>query len=175
MCYIFEEESEPGVCKVSWKVWLILWVLLNVSPVWFTIYVNKKIDPPADLDPKYKPFARIDYKNWSYLTVLITHFFFIPRYILCVGAWCSLCLVTSILLIGHKKGEPYKKWQLTIIRNWSIYTSGVLMFFAGYVVMRKKRVKYDYSKWLGPDSKLTFEGAGIYISNHSSPFDTPLC
>jgi len=41
--------------------------------------------------------------------------------------------------------------------------------------MRKKRVKYDYSKWLGPESQMTFDGAGIYISNHSTPFDTPLC
>ena len=49
------------------------------------------------------------------------------------------------------------------------------MFFAGYVVMRRKRVKYDYSKWLGPNNQATFDRAGIYISNHSSPFDTPLC
>jgi len=48
------------------------------------------------------------------------------------------------------------------------------MLGAGYVVMRRKQVKYDYSKWLGPDSKIEFKGAGIYISNHTSPFDTPL-
>ena len=49
------------------------------------------------------------------------------------------------------------------------------MFIAGYVVMRKKRVQYDYKKWLGPDHRVTFDRAGIYISNHSNPLDTPLC
>ena len=29
----------------------------------------------------------------------------------------------------------------------------------------------DYSKWLGPDLKITYEGAGINICNHLSAFD----
>jgi hypothetical protein len=115
-----------------------------VSPAWYTIYANSKIRPADNLELKYRPFARYDYKNWSYFTVLFTHFFFIPRYLLCVLAWLSLCFVTFILLIGHKKGSPYKNWHLAIIRTWARYGSGALMFFAGYVVMRKKRMPYDY-------------------------------
>jgi len=30
----------------------------------------------------------------------------------------------------------------------------------------KKRTPYDYKKWLGPDWKPTYEGAGILIGNH---------
>lgn len=33
------------------------------------------------------------------------------------------------------------------------------------------RPKVDYSKWLGPDWKPTYEGATIYISNHQSWYD----
>ena len=32
---------------------------------------------------------------------------------------------------------------------------------------KKERPHVDYSKWLGPDWKATYEGAGINISNHS--------
>lgn len=137
---LFYVEPEPGVWKYSWLSWLLIWLTLNVAPAWYTIYVNKKIRPVQNLDPKFKPFARFDYKNWSYVTVLFTHFFFIPRYVLCCLSWLSLVIVTSIVLIGHKKGTPLKRWQLAIIRNWAIYASGVLMFIAGYVAMRKKPV-----------------------------------
>ena len=40
------------------------------------------------------------------------------------------------------------------------------------MLSRKKRVYFDYSKWLGPDQKpAKYEGAGINICNHLSAFD----
>jgi 1-acyl-sn-glycerol-3-phosphate acyltransferase len=48
------------------------------------------------------------------------------------------------------------------------------MFVCGYIIQRRKQVKVDYSKWLGPDYKYTYDGAGIYIVNHTNPLDTPL-
>jgi len=34
----------------------------------------------------------------------------------------------------------------------------------------KKRIEYDYSKYLGPEAKkkenMTYDGAGIFIQNH---------
>ena len=110
MCSFLEVETDPGVCKYSWATWLVIWLVLNISPVWYTIYSNKKIRPAKDLDQKYKPFARLDYKDWSYLTVLFTHFLFIPRFVLAFLWWMSLVITTFIVLIGHKKGTPYKKW-----------------------------------------------------------------
>ena len=101
--YFFAESvSEPGIHHLTWLSWLIIWTFVNVSPAWYVIYVNKKILPVKDLEPKYKPFARFDYKNWSYVTVLFTHFFFIPRFLMGCLAWASLVLVTYIVLIGHK-------------------------------------------------------------------------
>ena len=87
---------------LSWLRWFFIWVLLNVGPVWYTIYANKKVKPAENLDPKYRPFARFDYKYWSYFTVFFTHFFFIPRYIICWLLWFTLCVITFIVLLGHK-------------------------------------------------------------------------
>lgn len=33
----------------------------------------------------------------------------------------------------------------------------------------------DYSKWLGPNYLYKYDGAGIYICNHTNPLDTALC
>ena len=44
--------------------------------------------------------------------------------------------------------------------GWLFNTNSGLVFFS------KKRTPVDYSKWLGPDWKPTYEGAGIWISNH---------
>ena len=38
----------------------------------------------------------------------------------------------------------------------------------GFSDYSTRRVKVDYSKWLGPDWKPTYEGASMLISNHSS-------
>lgn len=37
--------------------------------------------------------------------------------------------------------------------------------------MKTSRPKVDYSKWLGPDWKPTYEGASMIIGNHSSWYD----
>lgn len=43
--------------------------------------------------------------------------------------------------------------------------------FFGVPTLRSSRPKVDYSKWLGPDWKPSYEGATILVSNHQSWYD----
>ena len=106
------EASNSQMSQVSW---FAIWVFFNVGPAWYTIYTNKKVKPAADLDPKFRPFARFDYENWSYVTVFFTHFFFFPRYIVGWFLWLLFWAITNTVCLFHKEGEPYKDWQLKII------------------------------------------------------------
>jgi len=50
----------------------------------------------------------------------------------------------------------------------------VINFCAGYFIQRSKRVKVDYSKYLGPNYEYTYDKAGIYVVNHTTPLETTL-
>lgn len=39
------------------------------------------------------------------------------------------------------------------------------------LISYKRRLAVDYSKWLGPNYKVRYDGAGINVSNHLSFFD----
>ncbi len=94
----------------------------------------------------------------------------IPR--LCVGIMLPLVTTYSrLVLIGHTEGVPLKKWQRFALRYASMFTSRVLMLGATVVWVSKKKLKYDYSKYLGPDWKMTFDNPSTIVENHSSWLD----
>ena len=50
-----------------------------------------------------------------------------------------------------------------------IYGGRGLLFVYGVVWIKHEIVRYDYSKWLGPDWKVEnakFNGAGTIVANH---------
>jgi hypothetical protein len=53
--------------------------------VWITIYRQKKLAGTPELNAKYAPFVRTDYKDWHYIKGAITSIFFLfpIRYVFC--------------------------------------------------------------------------------------------
>ena len=50
-----------------------------------------------------------------------------------------------------------------------IYGGRALLLLYGVVWIKHERVRYDYSKWLGPEWKkenAKFDGAGTLVANH---------
>ena len=93
---------------------LIVWILVNSTPTWYTIYSNKKVGYIPARDDKYAPFVRYDYKNWHYWLVPFTHFFMLPRWIL---GWCSFWFVTvvaAILMYGQDPKNP-ARWRRRLL------------------------------------------------------------
>ena len=84
------------------------------------------------------------------------------------GAW-----FVSLVCFGHKAGTPYKPWQLKVCRTYFLICGRLICLFIGYTRMGYVRTKADYSKWLGPDWTPVYEGAGLNIVNHTSPWDVP--
>lgn len=66
-CNLLQVQNEQTQeCETSWLVWLFLWTFVNVSPMWWVIYANKRSAPNAERDKEYGAFVRRDYHNWSY-------------------------------------------------------------------------------------------------------------
>ena len=129
--------------------YLLAWWLINVSPAWYTIYSNKKIKPDSERDlPKFQPFVRIDYEHWSYVTVAWTHILFWPRVFLGFLLWFAAALALFLVTGRNPPQTPNKKW---IVEKLIRIFSYLIMFTWGYVSQKRKRIKYDYSKWLGPN------------------------
>lgn len=122
--------------------------------------------------PTSRPFCRHDYQRWSYVLSIFTHFFFIPRWII---GWCvftSAAGLTKILTYGHVDGTPFNPRVQAFLRWYYRWVAWGVGLTVGYVWTGLIRTEADYRKWLGPDWKATYEGAGIQIMNHTSPFDT---
>lgn len=148
----------------------MLWLILNVGPLWITLYCNKHMKADPSEQEKYKPFERLDCDKWSYVLGLVTHFFYWPR--MCVGwfvFWIGIFYV-KVVCFGHKTGEPFKDWQYSGMRWTTICIArSVAAISLNIPVMR--RVECDYSEWLGPDYEYTYEGAGFNVCNHVSVID----
>jgi 1-acyl-sn-glycerol-3-phosphate acyltransferase len=77
----------------------------------------------------------------------------------------------KIVLIGHKEGVPLKPWQRTVIKYPSMLIARILMYGSTIIWVNRTKVRYDYSKYLGPDWKLTFDNPSTIVENHSSWMD----
>lgn len=74
-------------------------------------------------------------------------------------------------MIGHTDGTPLKKWQRSVIKYPTILASRILMLGSTIIWINKNKVKYDYSKYLGPEWKLTFDNPSTIVENHSGWMD----
>jgi len=101
---------------------------------------------------------------------LFTHFFFWPKFIIGWIFFFGAGILCGFLLIGTDL-NAIPAWKLSIGQFICKYCSYGVHLSIG-ALSRKKRIYFDYSKWLGPDKKpIRYEGAGINISNHISAFD----
>ena len=75
-------------------------------------------------------------------------------------------------MCGTPSGGKLPKWKENALRYGIKIPARIHLLCSGVVSCGwsfKKEV--DYKKWLGPDWKPTFEGAGIQVSNHQSWID----
>ena len=155
------EDTQTGQSHWTMASKLLLWTVINVAPIWYTIYSNRrsKYDPKRDKD--FKPFVRLDYNKWSYWKAILTHFFFITRFLI---GWCAFFATSSlaILLCIGQDTKNLSNWRKQLITKFSVFTSFTICILSG-VYPKRKRVQADYRKYLGPDWKQTYDGAGIHI------------
>ena len=151
--------------------YILIWSFINALPMWYTIYTNKRSAPDSNRDQKFKPWVRKDHHRWSYLLAPVTHFFFIPRLIIC---WLTLflgILLIFIIDLGQDKTKPIKPTRRWILDNCAAFLSRVNSFTTGLIWVDQRRVHVDYSYYLGKDYTYRYDRAGVYVFNHLNCFD----
>jgi hypothetical protein len=110
------ESVSSWLAPWTWSWWfIVLWLVVNCAPMWFVIYKNKRSGWKEERDRKYEPFARIDYKDWSYALALITHCWSIPRFFLGWSLFFFGCLGSAFWCIG---ADPFNlpEWRVKMVR-----------------------------------------------------------
>ena len=120
-----------GDTQWSWIRLLVVWVILNSSIGWYTIYANRKVKYTPIRDDKYKPFVRMDYDHWHYWLVPFTHFFWIPRLVVGFLLVQFVAGFAVIICLGFdpKKLPPWRKTTLLYLAH---YGACIVSFLAGY-------------------------------------------
>lgn len=80
------------------------------------------------------------------------------------------------ILIGQKREAKMNPLREFLTSQIMIYGARALLLFYGIIWIDNRQVRYDYSKWLGPQWKpenAKFTGAGTVVGNHQSFGDMP--
>ena len=74
-------------------------------------------------------------------------------------------------MLFYKKGQPVNpnSWSYKSLQLGTHFVGrvGMAMFGCPWGSINEKKIKVDYSEYLGPDWKPSFKNAGTIISNHT--------
>ena len=90
---------------------------------------------------------------------------------LLITAVLLLCTSIYAKIVTTGASWPYPKWRLALIWPFYALIARIELFFAGVFWIKYEKVKYDYSKYLGPDWKPSFKNPTTIIFNHSCYMD----
>jgi 1-acyl-sn-glycerol-3-phosphate acyltransferase len=139
--------------------------------MWLLILKYRHVRPREGDKEKYGPFLRNDIDNWSFFKTFFTQFFMFPRYLSALLLIYITGVLVMLMTIGLDRSQPVSKRTYRIVTGLSRNCIRYLVFVFGCVWYRNERPLVDYSHWLGPDWKPSYEGAGVQISNHSNYLD----
>ena len=146
--------------------WLVIYTLANCALPWYVIWRNKRLRPDSKRDlEKYLPWQRADYDEMSYWSCIFSHFFFIPRYCALLAILFWALITTKIISIGANIDDLSENRRWLILQNTYLCMK-VFIRIIGVSSVSTRRPSVDYSKWLGPDWKPTYDGATMLVSNH---------
>ena len=73
-----------------------------------------------------------------------------------------------MVMMGHKRGTPMHPIRRFLIKKNGQIAARLAMLMSGIFHIKVERPDIDYSKYLGPDWKKSYEGESTIIVNHSS-------
>lgn len=104
---------------------------------------NKK-DGDKERDEKYHSFKRNDLHRIHRPILYIFAQFMLIRWIIGIIAWAILALVTRLVMIGHKQGDPVVGCRKVIFRFFIVCTAKINMIMLGCFFLDIKNVYVDY-------------------------------
>ena len=81
------------------------------------------VKPDPVRDANYKSFVREDFHNWSYSMALITHLFFLPKFLIGWSIFFLAAFLNWVICLGENtqdfKIPALKCYIIRKITNWS--------------------------------------------------------
>ena len=160
---------------LQYKVFLTIYVSIHLLTYYLVVHVLGKGHKANHRNPeilaKFGPFNRIDVDNITLFNCLPMILLFWPRIILAFSFFCNHLVWIGIcmLILGGDCGRPTRD---VLISVHAYYSARICLFFTGVYWLKVERVENaDYRKWLGPDWKPQWRGAGTLVANHVSWLD----
>lgn len=148
------------ILNCIFSIILLEWSFSKIKPLF------PKNQSDIERDKKYPSFRRNDLNKISRpILYLLAPTVFLRVFIGYFTIMICSVIIFSISL-SHKRGDPYKGWKLKVVTICCSITARVTILMMSCLWVDTKQIKADYSKWLGPDWKMTFERPGSIISNH---------
>ena len=145
------------------------------------IWAYKKLRPLLqksktllDAYKKYPEFARNDYHkairaSSGPLYLFIVAPFVLLKFSIGWGALAVAAIIVKFMMLFNKEGEPLDKDKFTykFLELVGMTTARIALASLGISKMNEEKVAVDYSHYLGPGWKPTYNNAGTVICNHS--------
>ena len=159
-----------NVISILTNKWVILNNVLSIILLEWSFSKLKPLYPKTEQDNKrdevYLPFKRNDLHKLSRPILYVMAPTIFLRVVI---GYCAmgLCSVTIYLIsLTHKRGDPYSGWKLKVVTFACSVSARIVILLMSCLYLDEKKVQTDYSKWLGPEWKMSFEKPGTVISNH---------
>ena len=162
MGFWFFYYDEAGEWHWHW-LFIGVWLALNVLPMWYVIYSNRRVKPNAKRDADYQPFVRLDYKNWSYVQGTIFGLFSMPRFLIGWGFFFVVAFAVAFAKWTKSDAQPMVGPRFWIVNQITRFGFRIALFMTGLVWAEKKQIKADYSKYLGKDYKYRHDRFGLQV------------
>jgi hypothetical protein len=124
-----------------------------------------------EMASKYPAFRRNDLHKISRPVLYLLAPLVFVKFIMGWSAACLNSLIVQVIVVGHKFGTPIPIWRQKLITPVCHYLARVMLASVSAYTIDMQNVNLDYKKYLGPDSKLTFENPSTVVSNHQSMMD----
>ena len=152
--------------SLFWIIWCFLTskytIAFNIIASIMLIEISlKKLKPlypknesDRERDQKYAAFKREDLHHLCNRPVL---YLFSPTLFLRVSTCWAAIAISSInlsilsFIVGSKEDKPHSKIVREIVKFWTQFAAGSVLYVGGISNVYEKRVEYDYSLYLGPD------------------------
>jgi len=122
-----------------------------------------------DGDEKFSSFRRNDLDRIHRPILYLFAPWMLIRFGTGISAWAVLAIITRIVMIGHKQGDPVDGF-----RGWFLHfcikcTAKINMMCIGCFFIDIKNVTVDYGEYLGPEwnkNGIDFDKCGSIVVNH---------
>ena len=159
-----------SIISILTNKWVILNNILSIILLEWSFTKIKPLFPKnqsdIDRDNKYPPFKRNDLHKISRPMLYLLAPMVFLRVLIGYGAIMICSMIIFALSLSQKRGAPYTGWKLKVVAFCCSVTARITILMMSCFWVDTKRIEKDYSKWLGPDWKMTFEKPGSVISNH---------